>query len=147
MGLLSQWIADHPLSLLEDWRFHWSKFWKHPLYYIYKNEGIRNFTLFLRLCSKGNRTIIIIRQRGWDQSIYTGIIVKSKKKKRPPINDASASETDSEVDKEKKNLADDHYDIVIEKLIYRWIMYNWIFFFVLKSPVRIPHIHHSGLND
>lgn len=45
-------------------------------------------------------------------------------KRRKSISEASASESDSEVDKEKKNIEDDHHDIVIEKLIYRLIMYN-----------------------
>ena len=44
-----------------------------PLYYTYKNLGIRNFTLFIRLRSKGNRTIII-RRGGGDQYTHKGII-------------------------------------------------------------------------
>ena len=36
------------------------------------SEGIHNFTLFTRLCSKGNRSIIT--RRGVDQSALTGIV-------------------------------------------------------------------------
>ena len=77
--------------------------------------------LFIRLCSKENWTIII-RRRGGDPSTHTGIIrerevAKPKKKKEPPIvNESWASESDSEVDKEKGILLEDeYYDIVIGK--------------------------------
>lgn len=63
------------------------------------------------------------------------------------VNELSASESDSEVDKEKENpLEDDHYGIVIEKEIYLWIIYAWNLFFALKSLVKIPHIYHTASN-
>ena len=76
-------------------------------------------TLFIRLCSKGNRTIIEEEEINLliqESSESVGEAAKPKKKKKPMVNESSASESDSEVDKEKENLLeDDHYDIVIEK--------------------------------
>ena len=49
----------------------------------------------------------------------SGVAKPEKKEKPPMINELSASECDSEVDKEEENvLEDDHYDAVIEKQIY-----------------------------
>ena len=66
-GKQSDWrdcsLCELPIISFPCWRIGDStdlKFQKLPFHYTYKNEGTRNFTLFISLCIKGNRTIIII---------------------------------------------------------------------------------------
>ena len=55
------------------------------------------------------------------------------------LKELLASESNSEVEKQKKNpLEDGHYNIVIEKQIYHGIIYTWIFFFALEYP-NLPY--------